>query len=628
MPAPTTIVYRRDLLGRIVSAGDPADAQAFGAWTYTPEGSIASETLKASAGAVVARSFTYDALGRLSRIAEPAATLDLSYRAGGGFGAEPFADGRIAAERIAYRRAGFAAGLSPPADSTGTYAYDAYGRLTSARGSGDVSAAYDANGNLASLAQGGTSRSYAYAGGTDKLASVTSAGTSASYGHDGAGRVTNAGGTAIVRDPTSGQMRRATRSGQTVSVLRDKRGWAVMTVTASGSKRLTLREGTGAPLTDHEISGGGAAALTTVQLHGPEGRIGLWLGGVPLAVSKDHRGSSRFLYGTAGQAVICLSYLAYGAADTAAGAPGSPVASVRWRYTGQDWSETLGLYDYGARLYDPALGRFLSPDPGGETPSPYMYVGGDPIGAVDPDGRVVKWIISHVLGMYDGTRFILVDHHKNVVGRFLVNTGVSVIKRFREYKLLRQASDSFEEISMFGTYSTKQYIDLDDKTLRSYFENAIDSRRLPDGDLEKVKAIPPGGLIKRQVHLSSLRDEWAIAAPPPPSSALAKQVIDGNSGMVINNLAVGVQTIRLNSGMIINNLPPPPAVAPPAPRKQRLMPSQPGPVAMPAAPLAPFVIPPGLRKVPVRVVYRRPPPQMQLSFLDNPAPKKGLGGPL
>ncbi|WP_448600888.1 RHS repeat-associated core domain-containing protein [Thermoflexus hugenholtzii] len=49
-----------------------------------------------------------------------------------------------------------------------------------------------------------------------------------------------------------------------------------------------------------------------------------------------------------------------------------PYGAIRWesglfptdrRFTGQRWEGTLGLYDYRARFYDPALGRFLQPDP-------------------------------------------------------------------------------------------------------------------------------------------------------------------------------------------------------------------------------------------------------------------------
>src|SRR5215217_2374832 len=160
--SPTTVLYRRDLLGRIVAAGDGPDPKAFGAWTYNPDGSLASETLGAGAGAVT-RSFTYDGLGRPVRLAEPAATLDVSYRKGGAFdGATPYADGNIAAEKITYSAAAFPAGSTLPPGSTTVYAYDAWGRLTSAtsadRPALNVAPAYDADGNLTTLAQAGTSR--------------------------------------------------------------------------------------------------------------------------------------------------------------------------------------------------------------------------------------------------------------------------------------------------------------------------------------------------------------------------------------------------------------------------------------------------------------------------------------
>ncbi|MCK6576324.1 DUF2380 domain-containing protein, partial [Myxococcota bacterium] len=53
-----------------------------------------------------------------------------------------------------------------------------------------------------------------------------------------------------------------------------------------------------------------------------------------------------------------------------------------------------GLYDAGARLYDPASGLFLEPDPvlpvpdAPETWSRYGYALGDPVGGWDPDGRL------------------------------------------------------------------------------------------------------------------------------------------------------------------------------------------------------------------------------------------------
>ncbi|AOY95578.1 hypothetical protein BKK79_27980 [Cupriavidus sp. USMAA2-4] len=58
------------------------------------------------------------------------------------------------------------------------------------------------------------------------------------------------------------------------------------------------------------------------------------------------------------------------------------------QYTGRE-NDATRLYCYRARYYDPETGRFVSPDPigwaAGQT-NGYAYVGGDPIGYVDPDG--------------------------------------------------------------------------------------------------------------------------------------------------------------------------------------------------------------------------------------------------
>lgn len=52
----------------------------------------------------------------------------------------------------------------------------------------------------------------------------------------------------------------------------------------------------------------------------------------------------------------------------------------------------LGLYYFGARYLDPTLGLWTSVDPVRQFASPYLYAGNgvNPIGAIDPDGNVLK----------------------------------------------------------------------------------------------------------------------------------------------------------------------------------------------------------------------------------------------
>ena len=86
----------------------------------------------------------------------------------------------------------------------------------------------------------------------------------------------------------------------------------------------------------------------------------------------------------------------------------------KYKFSGKELQEELGLnlYDYGARNYDPTLGRWLSMDPKAETSrrfSPYAYALDNPVYYIDPDGMEAT----------DG------DPVKNVVNSNVINTTFS-----------------------------------------------------------------------------------------------------------------------------------------------------------------------------------------------------------
>ena len=73
-------------------------------------------------------------------------------------------------------------------------------------------------------------------------------------------------------------------------------------------------------------------------------------------------------------------------------AEGSATSQQPYKYNGKelDTERGLNLYDYLARLIDPALGRFNTVDPMAEKYygiSPYAYCGNSPVLFVDYDGR-------------------------------------------------------------------------------------------------------------------------------------------------------------------------------------------------------------------------------------------------
>ncbi len=66
----------------------------------------------------------------------------------------------------------------------------------------------------------------------------------------------------------------------------------------------------------------------------------------------------------------------------------------KYGYNGKEEQDELGLNwnDYGARNYDPALGRWMNMDPLAEkfaSMSPYCAMGNNPIFYIDPDGREI-----------------------------------------------------------------------------------------------------------------------------------------------------------------------------------------------------------------------------------------------
>ena len=111
-------------------------------------------------------------------------------------------------------------------------------------------------------------------------------------------------------------------------------------------------------------------------------------GGTLHWVGADHLGGTIRVLNSSFTALDGMRYKPYGEdRDT-----GSSLNTDR-KFTGQTEDETAGLYWYASRAYDPAIGRFVSPDP--IVPDPfnpqslnrYGYVYNNPLKFVDPSGR-------------------------------------------------------------------------------------------------------------------------------------------------------------------------------------------------------------------------------------------------
>ena len=101
---------------------------------------------------------------------------------------------------------------------------------------------------------------------------------------------------------------------------------------------------------------------------------------------QDHQGNNRVIVDQTGQKKEVNHYYPFG--GTFASADGNVQA---YKYNGKELDTKKGLnwYDYGARQYDPALGRFMTIDRFTEkynTMSPYQYGGNNPVNNIDING--------------------------------------------------------------------------------------------------------------------------------------------------------------------------------------------------------------------------------------------------
>jgi RHS repeat-associated protein len=270
------------------------------------------------------------------------------------------------------------------ANRSQTFTYDHLDRLTQAQSSvyGTITYSYDQIGNMTYNSQVGN---YYY--NASRPHAVYQAGSS-TYGYDNNGNMTSAPGKTLTYNYDN-----MPSSINGLTFVYDYSGHRVKKNSTIYIGK--LYECAGSSCTKYIFAGSNRIALKT--------SISTYY------YHTDHLGSSNVMTDTYGTSQGNYHYYPYGATRISSG------LSIKHKFTGQELDSETGLYYYGARYYDPALGRFVSADSivqdssDPQTLNRYSYCRNNPIILTDPTGHFIfgEFLKSFASGFVGGAVFVL-----------------------------------------------------------------------------------------------------------------------------------------------------------------------------------------------------------------------------
>lgn len=276
-------------------------------------------------------------------------------------------------------------GQGAATDQHYTLSYDKFGRMTTGVHSlskfNETIGGYDLNGNIKSLtrtANGSISDNFTYTYSGNRLTNLS--GIIGTYTYDDSGNLTNDPRKSLDFKWNSLSLLQEVKSGSTIK-----------------AKYLYSYDGTKIKVQDANNANGyeylGSLVLVktnntiTPECHFGEGII---RGSEVMYFEKDHLGSIRTVMNTSGTVLEKNDYYPFGLRH--ANSSYVITANNRYKFNGKEDQTvgSLGLLDYGARMYDGYIGKWFTIDPLAEkyySISPYTYCTNNPINYFDPDGK-------------------------------------------------------------------------------------------------------------------------------------------------------------------------------------------------------------------------------------------------
>ena len=204
---------------------------------------------------------------------------------------------------------------------------------------------------------------------------------------------------------------------------------------------------------------------------------------------KDHQGNNRVVVDEEGTVEEVNHYYPFGGVFSSTG------DAQPYKYNGKELDRKGGLdwYDYGARMYDAALGRFMKTDRFSEkyvSLSPYQYGANNPVNNIDVNGdslllnktSVAEAMLAIYNGLEDGTN-LKMKFNNGVLDPTSIEAHAKVTSDFFLQDLYEIATN--EKLVELSISNINSYI-MNGKRINEFFDSPYDYNTNQDLTSEKL----------------------------------------------------------------------------------------------------------------------------------------------